>query len=568
MSMRDEVTFWHRQKAQEKVMFRVHTTLLTIFLLLCAPDFSLSFSNGGQRSAARTVGDHATGDTAALHINRIGLVLNNTGSIDWGAGGGRWYDSPGSWPHEIVFDHGIWVLGKVNGEVRAGVAQWGTSYSPGPIIDGRPAMEVRPQDAPRYRMYRITAGDNSQSNPDYANWPGDLGAPVDENGKPRISGDQMVWCVYNAADSSRKPPEFNRGAPFPRLAVEVQQSIFARAGTDCDSVALLANAAFCEWTIINKEATTLDSVYFSLWTDIDFQDLEANIPAIDTVSQLAYCWHGVFPLTHPPARPAAVGYALLYGPIVPSASDTGIFKGRKVPGVRNLPIGSFWGIIDEPKPDTSFFGPAYSMETAWNIAQGFDKLGRPIMDPITNSITKFPYSGDPVTGQGWVYSLGLHGGGSGFNFFCGPFTMAPGDTQWIMTALLPARGEDRFASIQLLREHALALRSMPYDSILQGSYSHILCKIETLPTTTALLQNYPNPFNAGTIIEFTIGEKTHSLLQVFDILGRLVATLVDDDQAQGYYKVSYKPTNLATGVYFYRLQTMHSVLINAFLFLK
>jgi len=106
----------------------------------------------------------------------------------------------------------------------------------------------------------------------------------------------------------------------------------------------------------HKEATTLDSVYFSLWTDIDFQDLEANIPAIDTVSQLAYCWHGVYPLTHPPARPAAVGYALLYGPIVPSASDTGIFKAERCRGKES----ANWillGIIDEPKPDTSFSDP-------------------------------------------------------------------------------------------------------------------------------------------------------------------------------------------------------------------
>jgi hypothetical protein len=551
-------------------MKKLRVTLWLIPLVLCTLHAPLSFSNGGQRSAARILDHQGTGDTVSLHINRIRMILNNTGSLDLGTGGGggQWFDSPASWNNVIVYDHGIWVLGKVNGEVRAGVAQWGTSYSPGPIINGRPAMQVQPQDAPRYRVYKITAGDNSETNPDYANWPADLGAPVDGDGKPRISGDQMVWCVYNAADSTRIPHSFSNGVPFPRLAVEVQQSAFERAGTDCDSVALLANAVFYEWTIINKEATSVDSVYLSLWTDIDFGDTQANVPAIDTVAQLGYCWHGIFTSTSLPARPPAVGYTLLYGPIVPSPSDTGVFKGRNVPGVRNLPIGSFWGILDDSVPDTFSLGPAYSMKTAWNIARGLDKLGRPIRDPQTNEITKFPYSGDPVTGQGWVYSLPFHGGGSGFNLFCGPFTMAAGDTQWIMAALLPARGDDRFGSIQLLRQRALALRSMPYDSILQGSYPHIQCEVKTLPTTTVLLQNYPNPFNAGTVIEYTIGEKTHSLLQVFDILGRLVATLVDADKAQGNYKVNYKPVNLATGVYVYRLQTASAVLTNRFLLLK
>ncbi len=75
-----------------------------------------------------------------------------------------------------------------------------------------------------------------------------------------------------------------------------------------------------------------------------------------------------------------------------------------------------------------------------------------------------------------------------------------------------------------------------------------------LPTLTSLYQNYPNPFNPKTDITFQISGTSHVTLKIYDILGREVATLVNEPKAPGRYEVSWDAGKMASGVYFYRLQ--------------
>jgi len=74
-----------------------------------------------------------------------------------------------------------------------------------------------------------------------------------------------------------------------------------------------------------------------------------------------------------------------------------------------------------------------------------------------------------------------------------------------------------------------------------------------LPGKFALSQNYPNPFNPITTVSYTIGRASHVTLRVFDILGRTLATLVDESKPPGEYSVAWNATNMASGIYFYRL---------------
>jgi hypothetical protein len=92
---------------------------------------------------------------------------------------------------------------------------------------------------------------------------------------------------------------------------------------------------------------------------------------------------------------------------------------------------------------------------------------------------------------------------------------------------------------------------------------------ETLPMVYRLDQNYPNPFNPSTKIKFQIParlQESHEAggpnlkpqtvsLKVYDILGREVRTLVNDNLQPGSYEVTFDATGLASGVYFYRLQS-------------
>ncbi len=77
----------------------------------------------------------------------------------------------------------------------------------------------------------------------------------------------------------------------------------------------------------------------------------------------------------------------------------------------------------------------------------------------------------------------------------------------------------------------------------------------TLPATITLDQNYPNPFNPTTTISFNLPEPTHVRLRIFDTLGRHVTTLVDRLEVAGCHEVYFRATSLASGSYFYRLDT-------------
>jgi flagellar hook assembly protein FlgD len=81
-----------------------------------------------------------------------------------------------------------------------------------------------------------------------------------------------------------------------------------------------------------------------------------------------------------------------------------------------------------------------------------------------------------------------------------------------------------------------------------------------LPAKVELFQNYPNPFNPSTEIKFHISKSQKVTLAVYDLLGRKVKTLVDENVTAGKYKVDWNGTNeygqkVASGIYFYRLQT-------------
>jgi hypothetical protein len=84
----------------------------------------------------------------------------------------------------------------------------------------------------------------------------------------------------------------------------------------------------------------------------------------------------------------------------------------------------------------------------------------------------------------------------------------------------------------------------------------------TTPTEYALEQNYPNPFNPSTKIGFKIpaspaGGQGSGLtaLKVYDVLGREVATLVNEELKPGSYEATFNATGLASGVYLYKLTT-------------
>ena len=81
---------------------------------------------------------------------------------------------------------------------------------------------------------------------------------------------------------------------------------------------------------------------------------------------------------------------------------------------------------------------------------------------------------------------------------------------------------------------------------------------EGIPGTPAnfkLQQNYPNPFNPTTKINYQIPERVFVTLKVYDVLGNEVATLVNENQPSGVYKIEFDGNELTSGIYIYKLQT-------------
>jgi hypothetical protein len=68
-----------------------------------------------------------------------------------------------------------------------------------------------------------------------------------------------------------------------------------------------------------------------------------------------------------------------------------------------------------------------------------------------------------------------------------------------------------------------------------------------------LAQNYPNPFNPATSIKFSLPKQSHVKLVIYDVLGKEIATLVNDELKAGVYNKTFDGSNFASGVYFYRI---------------
>ncbi|MFA7421549.1 MAG: T9SS type A sorting domain-containing protein [Melioribacteraceae bacterium] len=93
-------------------------------------------------------------------------------------------------------------------------------------------------------------------------------------------------------------------------------------------------------------------------------------------------------------------------------------------------------------------------------------------------------------------------------------------------------------------------------------------EINLIPNIFSLSQNYPNPFNPSTIIKFSIPKSSFVTLKVFDLLGREVATLVNEEKSWGNYKTNFDGSSLSSGIYFYRLQAGSFVDTKKLIFMK
>ncbi len=77
--------------------------------------------------------------------------------------------------------------------------------------------------------------------------------------------------------------------------------------------------------------------------------------------------------------------------------------------------------------------------------------------------------------------------------------------------------------------------------------------VKGIPSKFKLKQNYPNPFNPTTIISYELPKSSFVRLSIYDIIGRLVNTIVNEQKNAGSYTVKWNADNISSGIYFYRI---------------
>ncbi len=97
------------------------------------------------------------------------------------------------------------------------------------------------------------------------------------------------------------------------------------------------------------------------------------------------------------------------------------------------------------------------------------------------------------------------------------------------------------------------------DTLIRNNYINIMSPTgvennsSQIPQNFSLEQNYPNPFNPTTKIKYSVPTETNVVLKVFDLLGREIATLVNEKKTPGFYELNFGGENLPSGIYVYRI---------------
>jgi len=268
-----------------------------------------------------------------LDANQIAMWLINDGRFcrhpETGNAG---FNYPKGSDKYAVYASGIWLTGKVAGEIRTARIDYASEFQAGKILSsGLPDNA----NLEKYRLYKIKPGDSANPNEagynkDYAEWPVADGAPVDEMGQPLILGDQTIWFVMNDANPAE---HFNDTAP---LGVEVQVLVWAY-----NLPSPLAKTVFIEYTVINKSENTITDAYIGHWADPDLGGANDDASACDTLLNLTYVYNGDDTDDSYGTAAPAVGFCMLQGPIVPSPGEVAFqFRRGQIDNAKNLNMTS------------------------------------------------------------------------------------------------------------------------------------------------------------------------------------------------------------------------------------
>ncbi|MCK5147108.1 T9SS type A sorting domain-containing protein [bacterium] len=416
---------------------------LTALCLLAAFGFAMSFNlyaDEKKNSRKKGLTQKMTAVSCEyIDINQIeAAILNNGmfGAYFDGEMGGLFYPK-GQRENSILYCAGLHLLGLHDGEVRTAAVQHATEFQPGVILPGgNPADENNLE----FKVYKYNKGDVVDQ------------VAIDQGCPSQVIGDQMLWSVYNDLGNEHMNL-FER----PPIGVEVQQTTWAY-----DRPGALGKTIFIRYRIINKnpDGNDLDSAYVGMWYDADIGNCNDDYTGCDPALGIAYVYNGDNnDDDHYGAGAPAIGSDFFQGPIVadPGGSDLVLNNGRVYFESKMLNMTSYFVYLGG-SPITGMNDPSKNNEGAlmlYDNVRGLRSNGSPWIDPTTGQITTFPFSGDPVTGTGWLLRHITHPSDNRMGHASGPFTFAVGDTQNIVIGVVigdgGAVGGDNIASVALMK---------------------------------------------------------------------------------------------------------------------
>ena len=532
-----------------------------------------------------------------LNINAINLPMDNKGILAAvniphpnpviGGAGGKFGG------HVFLFSGGFLLAGYANDTLWAnGVASASliNDYLPGTVNN-------EPSD-PMNIIYVVkkTDSDFGQSWQDWINAVS-LGAdfydgnkdgiynPADLNGnniwdssedKPALIGDEMTWCVYNDKVIAGQ----RRFSTVTSKGIEIQQTVAAYATSQTP----LATTIFIRYrltntgTVVNK----LDSVIFAMYADPDLGDANDDLIGCDTLLSSGFVYNSGID-TEYGSNPPSFYMKYLQGPVTYIPGETfidnnsnnifelgidtpldtaynhkgNLFNTQSYPGAKNIGMSSNTMLING---DPILTDPSNFLEAA-NFLNGLNRTGG-VINPCTfafgtvnggvNCSGVNPYlwfSGDPVSNIGWIETVA----GDLRNIVStGKFTLEVNKPIDIWVGYVVGQGSNALNSISVARDYAQNVQTYFNTNFTNGTVSDV--DDFSAVTEYSLSQNYPNPFNPSTNIQYAISSTQFVTLKVYDLLGREVATLVNEEKTTGSYEVEFNGNNLTSGIYFYKLQ--------------
>jgi photosystem II stability/assembly factor-like uncharacterized protein len=507
-------------------------------------EWNLGWAIGDNGVILKNISEIWSNSFKQLDANTISTWIRNNGNFNrnpfTGNSGFEWPKSENKYAR---YASGLWLGAEVGNDTLVALAEYDYEFLPGfTDASGNP----QGKNDSNYRIYKLQHNTN---NPDRQFWPNSIlgnsnqGAPVyfdqiSNSWKPLDFADQTMF--YRFTDSYPESHYLNSGSTAP-LKADVMKIDFA-----FDEPEAIGNISYMHYIIINKSTQIWNNTYITFWTDDDLGNATDDLVGCDTALGMAYTYNGTNNDGIYGIAPPAVSFVTIRGPktYTGNNNDTASycyarFK-SKYPKYKNAAFTVFNWYQGGSEPRNYY-------ET-YRFIKGLTIDGYQIINPVTNQPTTFYYSGDPVTNTGWIQTSPTD---QRFMMSFGPVTIPPNDTQMIVMAQVIARGTSNLNSITVLRQYAQIAKEN-YNNCFANVPIGIMNNNEIV-NEFRLYQNYPNPFNPVTVISYQLVVSSYTSLKVYDVLGKEVVTLVNEQQKPGTYSIDFDGNNYSSGLYFYEL---------------